>query len=86
MKVNDRGYMWPHLLLWNQFARLLRFNEDDDELVFARGVDGTIELSSRRKQTNYGHPPDVRAPGAPKSSWTFGQLITSPSPGLKSDT
>jgi hypothetical protein len=50
MKVNDRGYMWPELLLWAQFARLLSFDEERDELVFTKGRDGIIEISRRRQQ------------------------------------
>ena len=49
MKINERGYMWPELLLWDQFARLLAFDEERDELVFEKGGDGTIEISCRRQ-------------------------------------
>jgi len=47
MKVNDRGYMWPELMLWDQFIRLLGFDEERDELLFERTAEGEIALSRR---------------------------------------
>lgn len=50
MKVNDRGYMWPELMLWDQFVRLLGFDEERDELVFEKTAEGEIVLSHRAIQ------------------------------------
>ena len=50
MKVNSRGYMWPQLLLWDQFVHLLSFDEDEDELIFEKEPLGVLRISRRKKR------------------------------------
>ncbi len=47
MKINERGYMWPSLLLWSQFVRILDFDEEHDQIVVSLTQKG-VEISRER--------------------------------------
>lgn len=47
MHINDRR-IWPETLLWDQFVRILGFNEEEDALLFIRHEDGTLEIACER--------------------------------------